>query len=103
MLKEGEKKAVGKTWWPSWLQCEVYSKSAIKVLEKENMPFWEKCRYKFHHFICYNCRRFLRQTKLLDRSILGLDDYYANPHSKGPCLSEEKYTQMQKEIDKQLA
>ena len=52
----------------SWLSCERYTESMSKDIDKEPLSGWERLRYRFHHIICYNCRRYLKQSKFLERA-----------------------------------
>lgn len=59
----------------SWLSCEKYTVSASKALD-ENLSLRERLRFKVHHFICLNCRRFKRQMQLVNQACerLGADE-----------------------------
>lgn len=50
----------------SWLSCDKYTESASKALDNVEMTRFERWSYKFHHFICFSCRRFLRQIRSIE-------------------------------------
>ncbi len=47
------------------LSCKEYTKLCCKS-EVENLSFFERLCVKFHHIICFTCRRFSKQIDFLN-------------------------------------
>ncbi len=52
---------------PKLFTCKRFAESHSRSFDSE-LPIIERCRYKFHHFLCLYCRRFGRQLKLIDEA-----------------------------------
>ena len=59
------------------LTCRKIEKHSTEYLDQE-LTLWQRMQYKFHLFLCYQCRRYLRHLKttlvlLKKRSIKPVD------------------------------
>lgn len=80
----------------SWLSCEKYTESASKLLDQD-LPLLERIRFRFHHLICINCRRFYRQINAIDRCCESAHESVPGPNQFG--LSEQAKQKLQSSID----
>lgn len=79
-----------------WFSCERYTESASRLLDNTELSTYEFCRYKFHYYLCYSCRRFLRQIKSIEHSCALLGERGCE------SLSIQERESMKRSVDDQV-
>jgi len=75
--------------------CQKYSHLCSKGMDC-NLSFSEKIKHRFHHLICFTCRRFSKQLNAIDAGCHALNP---DEHLKHKCLSPETKNKIKSAIE----
>lgn len=83
-----------------FISCREYTKLASK-LKDDKLTTLEKLQYRFHHALCFTCRRYARQISILEKAcskILNLNYQQDINNHNCNCLSEESKSRIREKI-----
>lgn len=58
-----------KTWFRnSWFSCRRYAERVSQASDGK-LPFWDALGFWFHHGLCFSCRIYRRQIKIVNAAL----------------------------------